>query len=64
MQQALRFGDCTRLKSGGPVMVIFSLTATGAYCRWLNGQILEGATFDPADLEPTEARPPMPARTD
>jgi uncharacterized protein YodC (DUF2158 family) len=50
--QTLIAGSCARPKSGGPVMVVFRIDERGAYCCWFNGRELEGATFDPADLEP------------
>ncbi|WP_260795899.1 DUF2158 domain-containing protein [Occallatibacter riparius] len=49
-------GICVRLKSGGPMMVIFGIDEAGVYCRWLEGGKLKDDIFDAADLEPATQR--------
>jgi hypothetical protein len=41
----LHEGSCVVPLNGGPVMVIFAILGSNAYCRWLDGKTLEGATF-------------------
>ena len=51
MERELNRGDCARLKSGGPVVVIFYIRDDEAYCRWLEGRKLGGAFYKLDDLE-------------
>jgi hypothetical protein len=43
--QHLHEGSCVVPLCGGPVMVIFAILGSTAYCRWLDGRALGGATF-------------------
>jgi uncharacterized protein YodC (DUF2158 family) len=51
----LNEGLCVVRRSGGPVMVIFSIKGSSAFCRWLDGTKLEGAFFPLSDLVPSSA---------
>jgi uncharacterized protein YodC (DUF2158 family) len=47
----LQEGLCVTPRSGGPVMVVFSIEGSSAYCRWLDGRELGGATFPLTELK-------------
>ena len=61
MERTLKPGVRARLKSGGPVMTIFRIYCTRAYCSWPKGSMIEGAMFELADLEPVMQMLKFPA---
>ena len=55
-----KVGDLVQLKSGGPVMTVSDIAASGEHvsCKWFAGAKLEHGLFAMATLEPSEAKKP------
>ena len=57
-EQDIEKGTVVRLKSGGPPMVVRSVSADQAYCEWFTETERRQGTFILNTLELVEAPPP------
>jgi uncharacterized protein YodC (DUF2158 family) len=56
----LKIGDVVKLKSGGPMMTVYSEGEDGhLVCQWFEGSDVKSASFPTASLQAAEA-PPKP----
>lgn len=46
----MKVGDCVRLNSGGPVLVVTSVADDLLICHWFDGKNLKQASFYPVML--------------
>lgn len=58
MVDTIKAGDLVRLKSGGPVMTVDTVTTNGAICKWFK----EGATRIPPSYTWAGAEPSVPVQ--
>jgi uncharacterized protein YodC (DUF2158 family) len=57
MADEIKEGDRVRLKSGGPVMTVESISAQGAFCIWFEGPQRHQGMFKLLTLEPAPQQP-------